>query len=826
MVAGPAILPFRQYVLKLHSRCDLACDHCYIYEHADQSWRGRPLALSEETAARVVDRIAEHCLEHALRRITVVLHGGEPLLFGVERTRGLLELFRARLPVGIGTDLRIHTNAVRLDTAYLDLFLEFGVKVGVSLDGDRAANDLHRRFASGRTSHPNVLRGLALLRQPSYRNLYAGILCTIDIRNDPIRVYEALAAQEPPRADLLLPHATWDNPPPRAQFGNGGGGGSGDVPEYAAWLGAVYDRWTRDGRPFAIRTFDSIGAVLRGLPSQTEALGLAPADLVVIETDGSLEQADSLKTSFEGAAATGFNVFEHSLDEAAAHPGMAARQGGLETLCATCRACPVVEVCGGGLYAHRYRTGTGFDNPSVYCEDLEALIQHVRDDETRREAAATAAASPHSLSMADFDMLASGYGDAEVIGRLSNTQMSISRALVMEIGNAVAPGSPFADAWQEIVRLDAASPAAVGAVFGDPYTRVWAVRLLSREPDVSPAPADLARLAEIAASAALLACDEVRLPLHLVGGVVQLPTLGALALGGPERPASIETRKDGTATIAADGREYEICVRDPASGAALEWLPQRRLAAGSWSVAVQDTDPYRDCYQSPAAPRLSTTGIEVWRGRFAEAVRFLEDLLPGYLPGLRAGLSTLMPMAAPSGAHEVSGTARQAYGAVGLALPADGPTLALLVIHEFQHVKLGAVLDSYDFYDPADDRLHYAPWRPDPRPLEGLYQGAYAHLAVTEYWRVRRHVVSGPWQEAAEAHFARWRTHTADAVKVLLESGSLTPLGERFARAMGETVAPWLEEPVRRSAVIAAQRAADSHRAAWESRRLRQPAAD
>jgi uncharacterized protein len=821
MVAGPAVLPFRQYVLKLHSRCDLACDHCYIYEHADQSWRGRPLALSEETAARVVDCIAEHCAAHALRRITIVLHGGEPLLYGVERTRALLELLQARLPAEVHPDLRIHTNAVRLDTAYLDLFLEFAVKVGVSLDGDRAANDLHRRFASGRTSHPEVLRGLALLRQPRYRSLYSGILCTIDIRNDPIQVYEALAAEEPPRADLLLPHATWDNPPLRAHVGSGDDGDG--VPEYAAWLEAVYDRWRRDGQPFPIRTFDSIAAVLRGLPSQTEALGLAPADLVVIETDGTLEQADSLKTSYDGAAATGFNVFEHSLDQAAAHSGMAARQGGLETLCGTCRACPVVEVCGGGLYAHRYRTGTDFDNPSVYCEDLKALIQHVRDDEMRGEAAA--AAAPHSLSVADFDVLASGYGDAEVIRRLSEPQRSISRALVEEIADAAAPDSPFADAWQEIIRLDTTSPAAVGSVFDDPYTRVWAVRLLARETDIRPGRADLARLAEIAASAALRAGDEVSLPLHVVGGVVHLPTLGALALGGPERPASIATRKDGTATIAVDGREYEICIEDSASGAAPGWLPQRRLDAGSWSVSVEDTDPYRDCYQSPAAPRLSTADIEVWRSRFAKAVSYLEDTLPEYLPGLRAGLSTLMPMAAPPGGHDVSGTARQAYGAVGLALPSDGPTLALLMIHEFQHVKLGAVLDTCDFYDPADDGLYYAPWRPDPRPLEGLYQGTYAHLAVTEYWRVRRHLVTGPRQEAAEAHFARWRTHTAEAVKVLLESGSLTPLGERFARAMGETVAPWLEELVGRSAVIAAQRAADNHRAAWEAQ-LRQPAAD
>ena len=34
--------PFREFVLKIHSRCTLACDYCYMYELADKTWRLRP----------------------------------------------------------------------------------------------------------------------------------------------------------------------------------------------------------------------------------------------------------------------------------------------------------------------------------------------------------------------------------------------------------------------------------------------------------------------------------------------------------------------------------------------------------------------------------------------------------------------------------------------------------------------------------------------------------------------------------------------------------------------------------------------------------------
>ena len=81
--SGPG-LPFRQFVLKIHSRCDLACDHCYVYEHADQSWRRKPTVISPETAAKAGERIAEHAGDHRLAEVRVILHGGEPLLAGSE----------------------------------------------------------------------------------------------------------------------------------------------------------------------------------------------------------------------------------------------------------------------------------------------------------------------------------------------------------------------------------------------------------------------------------------------------------------------------------------------------------------------------------------------------------------------------------------------------------------------------------------------------------------------------------------------------------------------------------------------------------------------
>jgi uncharacterized protein len=119
--------------------------------------------------------------------------------------------------------------------------------------------------------------------------------------------------------------------------------------------------------------------LILGGGSSTEVIGLAPSQMVVIETDGSIEQADTLKSTYHGAPQTGLHIARDSLDAAMILPGMVARQLGARALSTECRECRIHRVCGGGHYAHRYRPGSGFSNPSVYCPDLMRLITYIRE---------------------------------------------------------------------------------------------------------------------------------------------------------------------------------------------------------------------------------------------------------------------------------------------------------------------------------------------------------------------------------------------------------------------------------------------------------------
>jgi uncharacterized protein len=370
MADGWRPLPFREFVLKVHSRCNLACDYCYMYEMADQSWLSQPKRMSLAVTEQTAKRIGEHVRAHDLTEIGLVLHGGEPLLAGPDVIAEVLRAVRAAVGEAVTVRAAVQTNGVGLDERFLTLFSQLGIHVGVSLDGDADAQDRHRRFASGRGSHAAVAAGLRLLASDRFRHLYNGLLCVVDIGNDPVATYEALLESGPPRVDFLLPHGTWESPPP------------GRLPQdpgtpYADWLITVFDRWYDQPRT-EVRLFAEIMRLLLGRPTSTESVGLAPATFLVIETDGAMAQVDTLRAAFGGAQATGLHVDRDRFDDALLLPEIAARQLGYRALSAQCQQCQIWQVCGGGLYAHRYRPGTGFANPSVYCPDLMRLIGHIR----------------------------------------------------------------------------------------------------------------------------------------------------------------------------------------------------------------------------------------------------------------------------------------------------------------------------------------------------------------------------------------------------------------------------------------------------------------
>ncbi|MFF9585390.1 FxsB family cyclophane-forming radical SAM/SPASM peptide maturase [Streptomyces achromogenes] len=367
-MTDPAVPSFRTFILKVANRCNIDCDYCFVFNSVDQAARRLPARMDLTVIRAAARRIGEHTSAHGLRTVHVVLHGGEPLLIGVRHMAALLETVRDEVPARTRVLFELQTNGTLLSDAWLELFEQYEVAVGVSLDGPPRANDRHRLTHAGRSSSASAVRGIELLR--SKPQLFAGLLAVVDLANDPVEVHDYLAAFEPPVIDFGLPHATHDAPPYRTDP---------SVPEYGLWMSRVYDAWlARPEHRHSVRMLEDIMALTSGVRGSVETLGLAPPSSIVIESDGSVEAVDTLRSVEEGASRLGLDVFHHTLDTALSHPKLLHRRYGAAALSEECRACPLLQVCGGGYLPHRFSADRGYRNPSVYCADLECLIRHVQ----------------------------------------------------------------------------------------------------------------------------------------------------------------------------------------------------------------------------------------------------------------------------------------------------------------------------------------------------------------------------------------------------------------------------------------------------------------
>jgi uncharacterized protein len=59
---------------------------------------------------------------------------------------------------------------------------------------------------------------------------------------------------------------------------------------------------------------------------------------------------------------------------------------------AACMSCPLIRVCGGGMVTHRYKRGSDYDNPTVFCADQKYLIGKIQGHLPKRDVIGTAAA--------------------------------------------------------------------------------------------------------------------------------------------------------------------------------------------------------------------------------------------------------------------------------------------------------------------------------------------------------------------------------------------------------------------------------------------------
>ncbi|WP_326645755.1 FxsB family radical SAM/SPASM domain protein [Streptosporangium sp. NBC_01755] len=715
LVAQTNPIQFTTFLLKVASRCNIKCDYCYMYEHRDQSWREQPHLMSAATRQRVADRLAEYAAATVMQRMLVIFHGGEPLLAGASTLAAFADDIRSRLPTATKVDFSLQTNGVLLDDEALDALARAGIGVSLSLDGPRPANDRHRLTAAGGSTFPAASDALRRLeRRP---DIFTGVIAVIDPAVAPEDVFEFFASRALPTLDLLLPDANHLTPPQ---------GRDTETNLYRDWIIRAFDLWYDRYPHLPLRTFDGLLAKLAGLPGGTDAFGFGDVSLLAIETDGGYHDLDVLKITEEGQTSLGAGVTAMSIGEVAGSPKLAVHRRLLtvDGLCDTCRACPVVDMCGGGSVPHRY-SSNGFANPTVYCREMLALIEHA---EHRMRS-----------TMVEERHRRFARGAADHVDLDAFEQASTARAVV----------DMLVQDWRRAALTDLRAVAAHILASGDVSQAVLrAVQALDAASD------------------------------DLLGQIVIRPSVVLWTrLGADERFGASLRRQDGTpvrfdptyaitvAQMLYEPMDAPVRVHrdDPwlrlPFSAPIEFADEADASLGRELVAQALTLISQFDTALAAEIRLLSPEIQFVRDTSAhpdKVVSFSDDVVPG---ALYLGLGSRA-------------------GAV------DVYDLADSLIHEHRHQKL-YLLGRQAELVAVDRPLVASPWREEPRPPSGLLHAAWVFVELLRFWRYIDQNVGQEVRARATAQIATTEQRLAQAWQTLA-TVQLTPAGQHLAALLRE----------------------------------------
>lgn len=341
--------------------CQASCKYCFgPHEGA---------IMDVRTAWETVRFVHAAAAECHMSDISVIFHGGEPLLAAYEVWETLLEGL-SRTPDGIPVRFSIQSNLWRLDDRFIELFRKYGVSVGTSLDGPKELCDENR-------SAGYFDRTMASVRKAEESGIRAGIIATLT-KQTVSHAEEILTYFRDMGANPVL-HAAVKG------IENRSDPYSLSPDEYADCMISLYPWYIKNRKYFSVPTLDRYcTAVALGEPrvcSLQDCLGM----FLAISPTGDITSCQRMAGNPEFTLG---NIFDRpdvaSLMESTAAKRLFERQRSVEE---RCRECRWLTICRGGCYYNALSTGDGVIDPlcGAYKRIFEFLEKQFAEEAASQE---------------------------------------------------------------------------------------------------------------------------------------------------------------------------------------------------------------------------------------------------------------------------------------------------------------------------------------------------------------------------------------------------------------------------------------------------------
>lgn len=141
--------------------CNLQCQYCFYHDVTSHREQAHFPMMSETTAERLIDSALQFADGGS---IAFAFQGGEPLLVGLSYFSHFTEYVARKNTKGSPIYYSIQTNGLLINPEWATFFRKHSFLVGLSLDGNKAANQ-YRTTAEGRNSFDRILLAAEVLEK-------------------------------------------------------------------------------------------------------------------------------------------------------------------------------------------------------------------------------------------------------------------------------------------------------------------------------------------------------------------------------------------------------------------------------------------------------------------------------------------------------------------------------------------------------------------------------------------------------------------------------------------------------------------------------------
>ena len=327
--------------------------------------------MNLDIAESLITQAISLCKNHDRHMLTIIWHGGEPLLWGIENYRYIFALTK-QLAEGICVRQCLQTNLSLIDEEYIELFKKYNVKIGFSIDGPKEINDKYRKKKDGSGSHDTIIQNLYKCREA---RLNVGVI---------IVASSAFKGRIPELYRFICKHRL--NFKFNPLFMAGEASKCNDLSltplEYAQMSNELFDLWFFDKEHHIKEsTFEDIASAFLTKTKKTKGCMFSKNcqdNFLAISPRGDVfpcgRFCDTDTTHSYG------NINEEALEDILNRRKESSQYKRAEFISKSgCRDCSFFDICHGGCLHDGYLNGGNFESKTFLCAAYKLIFGHIRN---------------------------------------------------------------------------------------------------------------------------------------------------------------------------------------------------------------------------------------------------------------------------------------------------------------------------------------------------------------------------------------------------------------------------------------------------------------